>query len=393
MRFSYFGLLISFVFLLGTPALASESSEVDTTPPKLTYFSISTEKIDVSKATRRVTMTVRVEEENGIDNNFLYFKSPSEFGRNFDRRVFVCQTCVDTPKWTRIEGTNEYEVEASFEFDKDAPGGVWSGYISYIRDEAGNTMQPVSAEALSEMGFSPTLKVINPRDIDVTPPDITGFSLSTESLNINGKSGTVTATITATEELEMGAHFIELKGPGDTHEARDSIYVCGSNCSEELQWEKMDESGLYKLQASFYLPENAEHGIWRVEAGRVRDALGNATEDLTAEKLAELGFNARFSVNNEELYSLSLLTDKSEHFIEAGTQGELLLTLEAKEGTSLPPEFQITMQADSAFNIDEAFDLQDVSNSMSCSGYNTYRSCSVAIPDGYDSVSIISKVM
>jgi hypothetical protein len=384
---------VSQVFIFFLCCFSAMATSADTTPPELIDFDITPRQVDVTNGPAEVMITVRVKEQNAMGNYNQDLVSPAGYSSNFDKDVFVCQTCSGTPKWERIEGTDEHEVSVTFEIDEDSPAGDWSAKFEHLRDAAGNYMEALEANDLIAMGFDPYVEVKNPREIETNPPELVGYSLSTTALDTTAGEQTISVTMMARDERGMGNHNVYLRRPGDTYLYDDAIFVC-TTCSGDRypKWQETDTPGLYQLQVEFELPYSAESGIWRIETSSIRDELGTGTGNLTHSELAELGFNARFVVNDIVGTSLALGAEQSLHYIEFGSTGDIALTLTSKEGQTLPPEFQIKLTADDGVNINEAFKLQSVSHAMSCVGYTSYYRCDVAVAEGLTKVDILSRV-
>jgi|GEM_PF-4973322 len=378
------------LFLCSFSALAATA---DTVAPELIDMHLSPSVIDVTDGPAQVTLTARVKEANGMGNYNQHLMPPEGYQTNFRETVFICQTCSNTPKWERIDGTDEYEVSVTFELDRDSPAGKWSVIFEYLRDAAGNYMPTLDAEALVALGLDPYVDVINPYEVDTTPPELMSYSLSATEINSSEGAEIIEVHMLARDERAMGNHLVYLRGPSDSYGYQDYIHVCNS-CSgdERPKWQPTAVPDVYSLRVQFEIAQDAEAGIWRIEPGYIRDELGNGTDYFNDETLAELGFNARFVVNDTVEISLALNAEEPLNYIEFGSSGDIGLTLSAEEGQTLPSEFQLTLTADAGIRIDEAFVLQNVSNAMSCLGYSSYYRCDVAIAEGLTKVDVLSRV-
>jgi len=255
---------------------------------------LSSSVIDVTDGPAQVTLTARVKEANGMGNYNQHLTPPDGYPPNFRETVFICQTCSNTPKWERIDGTDEYEVSVTFELDRDSPAGKWSVIFEYLVDAAGNYMPTLDAEALVAKGLNPYVDVINPYEVDTTPPELMNYSLSATEINSNEGAEIIEVHMLANDEQGIGNHLVYLRGPGDSYGYQDYVHICNS-CSgdDRPKWQPTGTAGVYSLRVQFEIPKDAEAGIWRIEPGYIWDKLGNATDYFTDEALAELGFNAR----------------------------------------------------------------------------------------------------
>lgn len=165
---------------------------------------------------------------------------------------------------------------------KYAASGVWGALRLWIWDYAGNVREYTDAE-LQAGGYPIHFAVNNPGS-DLTPPVLTGFSFSPDTVDLAAGAAAVEFTFTASDAAGMEWARAFLRPPG-----ADTWFGCISKTPI-----KTTDQGLV-FRCSVMVSEYGVEGEWRVESVDLMDVAGNSRDYSTAELQAE-GFPTSVTV-------------------------------------------------------------------------------------------------
>ncbi len=246
----------------------------DTDAPKLLGFDIVESAINIQTGNETVTFNLTVVDDiSGVKQIGIVLRSPS------NQSVYVSLYAES------LGGLTHSVSLQSSKFGEFAEAGIWKIDFVSIEDVAGNHFS-LSANGLAELGFESQISVTNDNS-DTQAPSLTDFSIVEDEINITNGTENITFNVTVEDDVSGVKQIgIVLRSPSN-----HSVYV--SLYAESL-------GGLthsVSLQSSAF-GEFAEAGIWKIDFVSVEDVAGNHFS-LSANGLAELGFESQISVTND----------------------------------------------------------------------------------------------
>jgi hypothetical protein len=241
-------------------ALATPARAEDTTPPRVTAFSI-TPLVDTSAVAQTVTVTAT------LTDNFS--------GVQADPGPWVMLSAPGLPHQmaqmvgfplSRISGDALDGVySGSGIMPQYSQAGVWTAELS-ADDLVGNggAYDAATIDAVCGAGSA---EVTNTATVDdTTPPQVTAFAVAPSHVDTESAAQTVTATVAMSDELSGTS------GPGlemyTTGSARQFVSFATTRVSGD------DQNGVYSCTAT--LPRGSAPGVWTIQLN-ARDAVSNQT--------------------------------------------------------------------------------------------------------------------
>ena len=126
---------------------------------------------------------------------------------------------------------------------------------------------------------------------DITPPDLSAFSLSPTSVNTDASSGVVTVTAEITDDLAGNAGAGYSSSPSSVRFRSPSGQSVYAMLSDLERTTGTAQNGT--VQYAMTVPQFAEHGTWTVEYIYLVDQVGNSRR-LTPAQLTTLGYPNSF---------------------------------------------------------------------------------------------------
>lgn len=238
--------------------------------PRITAVSLAPAAVDVSEAAATVDVSLSAEAGTGI--RYLYAYASLDRGEGYSRE---CQVWIPTGQ---IVTSGTWKCRLTI--PRSSPAGTWKVSTLVIQDQAG-TVRFYGGEKPETMEFSAAFQVTS-RTEDLVPPALTGFSLSSGSVDLNTGPKSVEATVTATDETGLVRTQLLLRGPNN---ARNS-------CASEL----LDGTAkTLAMKCTLAFGVSAPSGTWQVATVMLYDAVGNYRAYDTAE-LQAAGFPTTLTV-------------------------------------------------------------------------------------------------
>jgi hypothetical protein len=260
---------------LGLPTDLQVWTAPDTTPPLLAGFNFVPRAANTSQGPVSVQASFHAtDDRSGIAWAKVTFIGPPPGGA-----VLGCTSQAVTggePGLDVVLSCNAVLPQASAQ-------GVWTVYAVETEDAAGNLYQ-VSTSGLPGLGFPSELNVTTQQD--VTPPSLSGFSLSPSAIDAEGGGATVRLNFAAADELSgVASVAATLVSPGSQPQTR----VCTSTLPDSSPF----LSGTYHCDLAF--PADTPEGLWRISQVVVGDAAAHSRTYATSD-LSQAGFPVNLSV-------------------------------------------------------------------------------------------------
>ena len=279
--FSVWALLMVLLALFSLPLQPAFAALTDTTPPVLKSFDFDPKAIDVSSAAATFTATMHVTDDlSGFSFGYFYIYSPS-FGQN---AVGYCYLSTGTP----LDG----DAQCIVNIPQNAEAGNWVINFISIGDNTGN-YQTIDTATLTSLTF-PTVLSVTSSAPDITPPQLSSFSLAPAAIDVSSGPQSVTFMLGATDaqtgvdiSCQVRCYYtIELRSPSGLQLQREIDYNV-----QQLSGSPQD--GIWQLAVT--LPQYAEAGIWTVSYLVLHDLVGNV-QFFSSTDLQGRGFPTAFSV-------------------------------------------------------------------------------------------------
>ena len=258
----------------GLPAVVNVTGgTADVTAPSVTAMDFTPDTVNVDSAAADVTFTFGVDDgQSGVVAVTVIVRSPN--GRQSRScGAFLASGDEASGTWT-----------CTLQIPEDAEEGSWIVTSVQAQDGAGNVAELTTGD-LQTAGFPAELVVISP-NADITPPSLTAFSISPDTVS-NG-SGDASVTFTATVEdsgVGVSTGTVTVRSPSGAQVRSCTLAFAGGSAA----------SGTWTCSAT--VQQGVEGGTWSVIGVTVQDALGNAvTYDNDA--LLAAGFERSFLVTN-----------------------------------------------------------------------------------------------
>ena len=197
-RFSHLPVLHRRLFSVAvflTLATGVSAQQQDTTPPQLVSASLGSASVDVTAAPATLTMTLGVSDDlSGTAYVCADISSPSGKQTQFN--------CGSLSAGTRLNGT----WKINFSIPKFVESGTWT--VSYVELEDQTTnLQTLNTGALTALGITTNFSVAsNP---DLTPPQLTSFTVRPSSIDVSNRPTSVTLTM-GLQRLSIGRRLQRL---------------------------------------------------------------------------------------------------------------------------------------------------------------------------------------
>ena len=217
-------------FAEGMAEQTAETYKIDTTAPVVTAVSVNKNEV---KAPGTITATLQVEEENGLEEVWVFFKNKET------ERIITgfSQNNLNGDSLSVDLNVSEYETEGLFELSE-----------IQIEDKAGNRRTYSKNGVGEELPKPvPSFTVINDTGkIDVTAPKVTSISVNKQEVKA---PGTVTATLQVEEEngLEEVWVFFKNKETERIITGFSQNNLNGDSLSVDLNVSEYETEGLFEL--------------------------------------------------------------------------------------------------------------------------------------------------
>lgn len=255
-------LVVSLVPVL-LPGLMSAQ---DMNPPQLTAFTFSPTSIDTSAGSANVTVNFTVtDDSSGATYVELTFVDP--FGNPLQRASSLL-----TPSLSASSSV-------TLTFPRFSSAGTWTVGTVFGADVAGNTTI-LDTTGLQSAGFPTTLNVTSATD--TTPPNLTGLSLSSNSIDTTTGPANLAVNFNATDDLAgVNALQVLFQSPSGTVVQTGNVNVTPGTTV----------SGSVPLT----FPKFSEAGSWTLQSALLTDAAGNV-QTLDSSALISKGFPTSVTV-------------------------------------------------------------------------------------------------
>jgi len=241
-------------------------SNVDDSPPSLTYFSIFPDTLDVIDGPGNITLTLGATDNlSGLSSGSIVMRSPSD--SYFEVGSVNFQDL--------ISDTSTAEIT----IDQYVEPGYW--YISYISlyDQIGNSVT-IQTSTLDSMGYETELFVLS--NVDNSAPSLTYFSIFPDTLDIIDGPASVSIALGANDSLSgLSSGSIVMRSPSDSYFEVGSV-----NFQEHIS----DTS-----TAEIIIDQYAESGYWYISYISLYDEIGNSVTIQTS-MLDSMGFETEIFV-------------------------------------------------------------------------------------------------
>ncbi|NHC46406.1 hypothetical protein [Motilibacter aurantiacus] len=198
----------AFVISAGMPASAAGCAQL--TPPEITSFSFSPASVDVRTGEKKVKVTARVSDPDGVETVLASFVSP--LGPK--GKQSVAGGLLKLTSGSKTDGT--YSGEAVV--PRGVIPGAWKVQSVMATDSLGGS-DFLRYDELKERGWSRDLAVKSTPDLK--PPALTALTFAPAAVNTTAKAGRVKITAKATDNFS-GVSFVSVqltrktKGAGTT---------------------------------------------------------------------------------------------------------------------------------------------------------------------------------
>ncbi len=172
---------------LGYPTTLQVTSTQDKTPPVLTFFTYSPQSVDVTNGPATFSMTAQATDDlSGVEGIGVSWVSPDGTEGVGNGMTLSSGTNLNGT-WTATVTVPQF-VEA----------GTWNLSRVIVIDNAGNS-KTYSQSDIQALGYPTTLQVTSTQD--KTPPVLTFFTYSPQSVDVTNGPATFSMTAQATDDL------------------------------------------------------------------------------------------------------------------------------------------------------------------------------------------------
>ncbi|MFC4701121.1 FG-GAP repeat domain-containing protein [Glaciecola siphonariae] len=246
--------------------------DIDRTAPTLVGFSINKPEIDVTDAEQEIRITVRAFDD-GTGPAFLFGQLNSPFTGGFNSASQVLNFDVYREAWSPTSEEHVYEATSTVKVSSNAMPGQWSADIYYISDKADNYGDYIDADTIARDGFTPYIEIKNTNEIDLEPPTIIDFSLSSYDVDVTSGTSTIFATVTAYDEAAtISSVGFELVSPEGFDTNFDKYIWFGSY---QGRWEATGQANTYKMTIPVDFDSNDPAGEWGIRFSSAEDTNNN----------------------------------------------------------------------------------------------------------------------
>jgi hypothetical protein len=268
-------LFLVFNFAQGVPRVKAVQ---DNTPPQITAFSIAPTEFNTNSSTQTLTLTVTLTDDlagvciagdcGEFNSSPTQVRLKSTSGDQFANFVIFSRTSGD-------DKNGDYT--SSIAIPAGSAKGEWTVDMVLLVDKLGNLSSLTSGQLLSVIPGADTSFINTATVEDITPPQITAFSIMPTEFNTESEDQTLTLTMTLTDNLSglciagdcgnrnsYSVPSVRLKSPSGTQfsDSQDLIRISGN-----------DKNGSYT--AHFNIPKGSAKGIWTVDSVLLVDKLNN----------------------------------------------------------------------------------------------------------------------
>ncbi len=242
----------------------------DTTPPELTYFTISPDTVDVTDSSAVVDITIGWEDDiSGLEYLNIYFYSPSG-GQSVYSNYWAPEPSLgDT-------------VTVTMTIEQYAEEGTWSAAQIYLQDLTGNSVWLDSTE-LANIGYPTDLEVISEQD--TSAPEVTYFDFSPDTVNVTDSSAVIDVTI-GWVDMGSGLDWINFW-----------FYSPSGEQSSNYFYSDPDNDLTDTVTVQMPVDQYSEVGMWTVNQLSFSDVVGN-TRWYSEGEISSLGFPTQFFVES-----------------------------------------------------------------------------------------------
>ena len=271
------------MFGAGSAEVDNLAANADTTPPKITSFSMTPALVNTESADQTVTVTMTLtDDQAGVssEGDSSTLAPSSEMGLLPATGGTQSVHCF----LTRVSGDDLGGVyTGTFTLPMGSPTGIWEVDYLNLRDKLENFVA-LNASDLDAMFGAGSAEVDNlAANADTTPPKITSFSMTPVEFNTESTVQTMTVTMTLTDD-QAGVRLQDQRWPY----VQMSLAPLIGTQSATVNFARVsgdDVNGVYT--GSVTLPAGAKEGIWSVWGLQLVDMVGNYSW-LTADDLESL---------------------------------------------------------------------------------------------------------
>jgi hypothetical protein len=248
------------------PALPAARAEEDTSPPTLTYLSLTPQAVDVTQAPQVIQVEARVTDDlSGVNGVSVRLRRPA--------------------------GANGYDIEANW---TSSTNGTWLGTIQvpqyvtngqwivavHASDNVGNNLN-LEGQSLVDRGYPGFVQVTS--NEDTVAPTVQAFTLNPDAVDVRTAPQVVQVNLSASDDLSgvLGAYVALSPPKGPNGDLTTSLI------SEGTGW-----------IGTIEVPQYVASGDWEVRL-TVWDAAGN-NQNYSSTRLQTEGFDYRLTVTSNE---------------------------------------------------------------------------------------------
>jgi len=266
----------SMLHSLGFPSeITVVDARPDTSPPTLLGAEFSPNSVDVSSADATVTLSLNISDNlSGVSffvpPPFLFFAAaiapPTTSSSNARRYVISFDFHL-------LSGTNlDGRWQTSLLIPRYSPAGPWHLEFVTLYDALGNTIT-LDTNQLEAAGINPVLAVTSSVS-DVSPPKLTGLTLSPSVIDTSVEPQLVTFTLSASDNLSgldftpqiFGPSELSLTSPSGNQRVDVDSFLTNLVGGTPL-------AGTWQMTAIW--PQFSEEGTWQIALLNIKDAVGN----------------------------------------------------------------------------------------------------------------------
>ncbi len=223
--------------------------------PLVTSIAIDPTSVDVTASSAPIYFTLQISApEVGFSYGSLTLRGPSQ--------QVVTRFFTDTSRIAGNEHAGTYQF--SMEISRYAPPGQWQVSVT-VTDSAHHERQYPAGPPHTLPGDD-SIAVINNATVDIKPPAVTSFQISSNSVDVSAGPVTLLVEATVADDLSgLKKGVFQLYDPVGN-------YISGTELGDSNRTSGDTLSGTYQIPLT--IPADAAQGVWTVRA-TVGDAVGN----------------------------------------------------------------------------------------------------------------------
>ena len=374
---------------------AEQNSLVDTTPPELVSITVTPQQVDLTTGPQQVEVTLRARDKSGLSISSLYAYAPAGFGWNFSKplTLFGSNSTTQTQaRWQATETPDVFEVRVFYTFDALSPAGVWNIRPFTLKDGLGNEAPIFTEQHMVDLGFTTNLTVLNNTAVDTTPPELVSITVTPQQVDLTTGPKQVEVTLRARDKSGLSISSLYAYAPaGFGWNFSKPLTLFGSNSTTQTQarWQATETPDVFEVRVFYTFDALSPAGVWNIRPFTLKDGLGNETPIFNKQHMVDLGFSTDLFINGQAAADLSVIPGTASSYIKPSTKGEVSLSVNSTEGSSLPRTMSLRFNASAGLRYRGLRIGGAASSTMSCSVVNDTGNCQLSIPDGLSAIAVI----